>query len=945
MAAKSFDEQSSLDSTTVSNWLDNHPEFLHDYIKKLQIQRRRTSLLSDKSGLLLANFNTNCHKKTPNTPDLLTTSDPLSILNHTINSKPSSGNLSSPISFKGLGHNSNASSLISLPLLLNNNTNLNPSLSEPNLPPKKDSEFMNSHENSKIQVSRCKFRQLGLYEKMYTLVKCLYQSLDLKTTCKKILNTVSLLLDADRCSLFLVVNDDDDDECLDKNLSYDDLEDLDSGKKSGRKCLVSVVFDAKSNSLNKLLTSYAIDNMDEDFIEEEDGEQIKIPYGKGIVGYVASTGESVNIADAYNDPRFNSTIDQKTGYKTKSILCLPILNEYGQCIAVAEAINKLSDESESEEQANGSDFAFTKEDEEIFSKFMPFISIAIRNSNLYSQSQKEAQTNKVLLELATIVFDESSTTVDHLVSRILFNSIFLLECERCQVILLNTNANSGVVSSSIFPRRPSFHDINKYFDRIYELNYNDLKTNEKFSHEILVKPKSPNFTSDSPELGIINTVIQSGEILNIPNACEDSNFANFGQTTKTNSLLCIPVTNSSDQVVALIFACNKIKSSTLNYFSKSDINIAEAFALFCGIGIQNIMMYEKVVRAMNMQQVALDVLSYHVSSNQDEVDRLVKEEIPEPVDFGLYSFFFDENTLDEMGTLKACISMFGELELIDKFNIPYDVLCRFFLTVKKNYRPVAYHNWRHGFNVMSSMFTILTSGNFKKVYNDLEILSLLIACICHDLDHRGTTNNFQIKIQSPLAKLYTTSTMEHHHFNQCIIILHNNMNNILMNLTPTQHSTAIDLIEKAIIATDLALHFKHIDKFLEKSNSPDKHVFESANEKELLSNILMTACDLSGGTKKWNCHFRLSQLVSSEFFIQGDLEKEKFKQEPIDSMNRNKSDKLPQMQIQFLNSVCVPMYHGLSLCNPLLKPMLDGCNDNIKLWERIIKDQSNANNE
>ena len=49
---------------------------------------------------------------------------------------------------------------------------------------------------------------------------------------------------------------------------------------------------------------------------------------------------------------------------------------------------------------------------------MPFIAIAIRNSNLYSQLVKEAQTNKVLLELATIVFDESSSTVDNLVSRI-----------------------------------------------------------------------------------------------------------------------------------------------------------------------------------------------------------------------------------------------------------------------------------------------------------------------------------------------------------------------------------------------------------------------------------------------------------------------------------------------------------------------------------------------
>jgi hypothetical protein len=53
------------------------------------------------------------------------------------------------------------------------------------------------------------------------------------------------------------------------------------------------------------------------------------------------------------------------------------------------------------------------------------------------------------------------------------------------------------------------------------------------------------------------------------------------------------------------------------------VNKKKAVALFCGIGIQNIMMYEKVVRAMNMQQVALDVLSYHVSSNQDEVDKLI----------------------------------------------------------------------------------------------------------------------------------------------------------------------------------------------------------------------------------------------------------------------------------------------------------------------------------
>jgi hypothetical protein len=60
------------------------------------------------------------------------------------------------------------------------------------------------------------------------------------------------------------------------------------------------------------------------------------------------------------------------------------------------------------------------------------------------------------------------------------------------------------------------------------------------------------------------------------------------------------------------------------------------------------------------------------------------------------------------------------------------------------------------------------------------------------------------------------------------------MNNILVNLTPSQHATVIDIIEKAILATDLALHFKHIDKFIEKANSNSRENFEKPDDKDLL---------------------------------------------------------------------------------------------------------------
>lgn len=184
---------------------------------------------------------------------------------------------------------------------------------------------------------------------MYTLVKTLYQSLDLKSTCKKIFNTVSLLLDADRCSLFLVVDDD---------------------KAESKKCLVSVVFDAQSASSMLDTTNEINKSFDSD--DDNSYEQIKIPYGQGIAGHVALTGRSLNISDAYLDSRFNSNIDKITGYRTRSILCLPILNEHGECIAVAEAINKSN---EDEDDCLNLNLSFSQEDEETFSKFMPFIAV------------------------------------------------------------------------------------------------------------------------------------------------------------------------------------------------------------------------------------------------------------------------------------------------------------------------------------------------------------------------------------------------------------------------------------------------------------------------------------------------------------------------------------------------------------------------------------------
>ncbi|KAI8902992.1 hypothetical protein BC833DRAFT_571499 [Globomyces pollinis-pini] len=72
----------------------------------------------------------------------------------------------------------------------------------------------------------------------------------------------------------------------------------------------------------------------------QDSAEIRFPVTKGIAGYVVSTGEIANIANAWDDERFNKDFDLKTGFRTKSILCVPMRDVDGEIVGAVQAINK-----------------------------------------------------------------------------------------------------------------------------------------------------------------------------------------------------------------------------------------------------------------------------------------------------------------------------------------------------------------------------------------------------------------------------------------------------------------------------------------------------------------------------------------------------------------------------------------------------------------------------
>jgi hypothetical protein len=133
------------------------------------------------------------------------------------------------------------------------------------------------------------------------------------------------------------------------------------------------------------------------------------------------------------------------------------------------------------------------------------------------------------------------------------------------------------------------------------------------------------------------------------------------------------------------------------------------------LGIHNTRQYENVVRLTAKQNVAFEVLSYHVIASEDDAQRISQVSVPEANQLRLYSWEFNDMLLTDDETVLASVRMFIELDLPKKFRISHDVICRYILSVKKNYRPVIYHNWRHAFNVGQTMFSMLTVRLNKKL--------------------------------------------------------------------------------------------------------------------------------------------------------------------------------------------------------------------------------------
>ncbi|CAB3403418.1 unnamed protein product [Caenorhabditis bovis] len=444
--------------------------------------------------------------------------------------------------------------------------------------------------------------------------------------------------------------------------------------------------------------------------------------------------------------------------------------------------------------------------------------------------------------------------------------------------------------------------------------------------------------------GVVGRVALTRTLMNIRNAQRCPFFyPNVDQTTgfRTKNILCFPVIDNSGLMVGVAEICNK-KDSLETGFSRRDEKFAKNFGIHCATCIAHSIFYKKIQETYLKSHMATEMMvqGVNVVIPDDDIQRLVTDPRRDWRYFNDYfdDFAFAPRSIGENHFHKASMTFFEDLGFTYQFRINKRKLSYLVLRISAGYRPVPYHNWSHAFAVAHFCWLVLRTDACKQNLDDVERLSLLIACLCHDIDHRGTTNSFQLQSKTPLAQLYSSegSVLERHHYAQTVSILTTPECDILSHLPAGQYRSILSNIREVILATDIAAHLKKVAQIQKMVKAGFRK--SSIVDHYMLSSLIMTASDLSDQSKNFHNAKLIAENIYTEFFAQGDLENE-IGVTPLEMMDRHKAF-VPQVQIEFLDTIGLPVFKMLSEVIPDGKSTYESICANRVCWQALHEEMS-----
>ncbi|KAJ7393021.1 cGMP-dependent 3',5'-cyclic phosphodiesterase [Desmophyllum pertusum] len=421
---------------------------------------------------------------------------------------------------------------------------------------------------------------------------------------------------------------------------------------------------------------------------------------------VIESRRKLNVSNIEKDTKYRYDLERITDcyMYVQSMLCVPIISfKTGTVIAVACVFNKSLPERR-----------FSSFDEENVQFCCENIAAHVEHTLEWEREMVIKRQQEHLLKVAKNLF----TLVDDvsvLLSQIMTEARNLTNAERCSLFLWDKERDELVA---------------KVFDGEIPSDGDDGK-----EPEVRIPVTQ----------GIVGHVAITGKMLNIKDVYSHPLFyKGLDEKTgfRTRNILCFPI-KDEEEVIGVAQLCNKTNGSCFTMF---DEDLTRAFAIYCGVSIFHSLLYKNAKDASHRSRLSSEMMIYHMTVTQAEVDPLINKPIctAEEIDPQFRLFTCAPRTIFMDSTIPACLSMFEDLGMVEKWKIPKEVLIRFLLMVRKGYRNPPYHNWSHAFTVTHFCYLLYKNATITSHLRDIEMLALFVACLCHDIDHRGTTNSFQV---------------------------------------------------------------------------------------------------------------------------------------------------------------------------------------------------------
>ena len=292
------------------------------------------------------------------------------------------------------------------------------------------------------------------------------------------------------------------------------------------------------------------------------------------------------------------------------------------------------------------------------------------------------------------------------------------------------------------------------------------------------------------------------------------------------------------------------------------------------------------------------------------------------------------------------VTMLTDFNAIDQFHINTGVLFAFMkkIQIECDKRQNPFHNFTHCFSVMHSAYMLISSTIALNFFSGINIFAILIAAVCHDVDHTGRTNMFEINSKSALAIFYNDkSVLEQHHAAVAFSILNEPESNFL-NRVPRETMREIrKIMITAIMGTDMSKHYSILTNINSRTKDTSNDIGSLPKDTEKLAQFILHAADLAHPTKDYGVYEMWSMLVCQEFSDQSQEEYDK--NLPMTEFMKDLQN--PKVyyanEIGFLNFVVRPLWdcaHNLLKSNiELLVENLEKNIETMKLkleeWKRV----------